>query len=68
MAVLLPKAAGTREPRWTHLRLGEPVLPAAAGEPIAPLDPSPLADRVAALEAEVQALKDQFPAFRKQFE
>jgi uncharacterized protein len=72
MTVLLPKATGAREPRWTHLLLGEPVLPSAsaAGEPLAasPSGSSPLTERVTALEAEVAVLKGQFAAFRKQFE
>ena len=72
MTQLLPKLAGTREPRWTHLLLGEPVMPSAAssstGEasPMAPA--GPLAERVADLEIEVESLKAQFAAFRKQLE
>ena len=75
MAVLLPKSPGSREPRWTHLLLGEPVLPSAsvsasAGESASPshAGTSPLAERVAALETEMVLLKEQFAAFRKQFE
>ncbi|WP_281914988.1 YceH family protein [Caldimonas thermodepolymerans] len=51
----LPRAPGTREPRWAHL-LGGPVdaaatvPPAAAGAPAAP-------DEVAALRAEVDRLR-----------
>ena len=74
MTSLLPKAAGSREPRWTHLLLGEPLQhfgPVSSGtaEPstAAPVS-SALAERVAALEAEVDSLKQQFAAFRKQFE
>jgi uncharacterized protein YceH (UPF0502 family) len=67
MALLLPKLAGTREPRWTHLLAGEPVLPAAVSETSAP-SASPLTERVAALEAEVASLKEQFEEFRKQFQ
>ena len=69
MTLLLPKAAGSREPRWTHLLLGEPVLPtAASAEPSATQGQSPLAERVASLEAEVASLKEQFEEFRKQFQ
>ncbi len=69
MTLLLPKAAGSREPRWTHLLMGEPVLPAAVSpEPATAQGQSPLAERVASLEAEVASLKTQFAAFRKQFE
>ena len=69
MTLLLPKAAGSREPRWTHLLLGEPVLPtAASAEPSAIQGQSPLAERVASLEAEVASLKEQFEEFRKQFQ
>lgn len=69
MTLLLPKAAGSREPRWTHLLQGEPILPSTAiAEPAATTSPSPLAERVATLENEVASLKEQFAAFRKQFE
>ena len=62
-------SAGSREPRWTHLLLGEPVLPtAASAEPSATQGQSPLAERVASLEAEVASLNEQFEEFRKQFQ
>lgn len=71
LTVLLPKPAGAREPRWTHLLLGEPVQPTvhavADATPAAPAG-NPLAERVAALEAEVASLKEQFDEFRKQFQ
>ena len=69
MALLLPKPVGAREPRWTHLLTGEPVLPiTGSAAPEAPSASNPLAERVAMLEAEVDSLKEQFAAFRKQFE
>ena len=72
MTLLLAKVAGTREPRWTHLLLGEPVMPSVAsvstGEALAMTPAGPLAERVADLEIEVESLKAQFAAFRKQFE
>ena len=69
MTLLLPKAAGSREPRWTHLLLGEPVFPSIASAELPTAQGhSSLAERVASLEAEVASLKDQFAAFRKQFE
>jgi uncharacterized protein YceH (UPF0502 family) len=70
MTVLLPKGAGMREPRWTHLLMGEPVQPAAAAGPAehsAGLA-GPLSERVAALEAEVASLKQQLEEFRRQFQ
>ena len=66
MAILLPKQPGIREPRWGHLLSGEIVLPRA--ESPAPPPREPLAERVAKLEAEIEALKTQFAEFRKQFE
>ena len=70
MTLLLPKPAGAREPRWTHLLLGEPVLPAAGGlnEAASGGAGNSLAERVGTLEAEVNSLKEQFAAFREQFE
>jgi uncharacterized protein YceH (UPF0502 family) len=71
MTLLLPKAAGTREPRWTHLLAGEPILPTAsssASEFSSAPSAGPLAERVAKLEAEVASLKEQFEEFRRQFQ
>lgn len=74
--VLLPKLAGMREPRWTHLIAGEPTLPTAgsADAPVAhgqahsQAHGEPLSARVERLESELESLKAQFEAFRKQFE
>ena len=76
MTQLLPKLAGTREPRWTHLLTGEPILPSATADtPVTTASsgaPSAagagLADRVARLESEVESLKAQFAEFQKQFQ
>lgn len=54
LALKLPRQPGSREPRWTHLLCGEPVLPAATPAPPA----SDLEARVAALEAEVAELRE----------
>lgn len=54
LALKLPRPPGSREPRWTHLLCGEPVLPAATPAPPA----SDLEVRVAALEAEVAELRE----------
>jgi uncharacterized protein YceH (UPF0502 family) len=61
LVVLLPKAPGAREARWTHLLCG-PVDAAqaatSAAESASPGAPvSPLAQRVTALETEVAALR-----------
>ncbi len=62
LVVLLPRAPGAREARWTHL-LGGPVeasrLAPGAAEPTAStaVPVSPLAQRVSALEAEVAELR-----------
>lgn len=69
MAQLLPRAPGTKEARWTHLLGGEPDLDELA-QPDTRSSPAggSLASRVSALEAEVQALRDEFAAFKRQFE
>lgn len=72
----MPHLAGTKEVRWAHLLSGKP-----ASEPVsAPVvavhgAAGPVGERVAALEAEVRALRGeveglaaQFREFRKQFE
>jgi len=67
LAVELPRQPGMRETRYTHLFFGEPAMaPVAAHEPAAAY--APREDRLAKLEAEVEALKAQFAEFRKQFE
>jgi hypothetical protein len=70
MTVLLPKHAGMREPRWTHLLLGQPLQPSAvsvsAGEMAAGPGRDGLADRVAKLEVEVEALKAQVSELLRQ--
>lgn len=75
MTLLLEKRPGMREPRWTHLIAGEPVMPSAvatAEHPPAAAPPAPavpgLADRVARLEAELEALRNEFAEFRRQFQ
>lgn len=66
LAVELPRQSGMRETRYTHLFYGEPAMPAAAPE--APASHASREDRLAKLEAEVEALKAQFAEFRRQFE
>ncbi|MCC6587255.1 MAG: YceH family protein [Bryobacterales bacterium] len=77
MTTLLEKQIGMREPRWTHLMTGEP-MPASSGPAVHDShQPSthasagahlPLSDRVARLEAELEALRAKFGEFRKQFQ
>jgi len=67
MARLLPRAPGTKEARWTHLLAGEPDLEALASMEAVPAAGS-LSARVAALEAEIQALREELAAFKRQFE
>ena len=67
LAMQLPRAPGTKEARWTHLLAGEPDLDALATAEAAPAGGS-LSARVAALEAEVQALREELAAFKRQFE
>ena len=67
LALQLPRAPGTKEARWTHLLAGEPDLDALATAEAAPAGGS-LSARVAALEAEVQSLREELAAFKRQFE
>ncbi len=76
--VRLPRQPGRKECRYTHLLAGEPDL--TAEEPAASPEPATLQvraenDRIAALEAEVAALREELnllkgdmAAFRAQFE
>lgn len=72
LTVFLPRQTGQREPRWMHL-MGGPVSAESLAELVAP---SPhrtartedLEIRVNTLEAQLHELKEQFAAFRRQFE
>lgn len=68
MALQLPRAPGTKEARWTHLLAGEPDLDALASAEAASAGGGSLSARVAALEAEVQALREDLASFKRQFE
>lgn len=59
LVVELPRQPGSRENRWVHLLAGEPDLSAlaAVAAPVAERPSEGLAQRVAALEAEVAELK-----------
>lgn len=60
-----PLVARAGRGRWMHLFSG---AGEAEAEPATPIARSGLEDRVAALEREVQSLKEQFEKFRHQFE
>ncbi len=75
LVVKLPRRPGEKEARYAHLLSGEPQVsaasPSSAAIPQAPLP----ADRISALEAEMEQLrreleelKQQFAGFQKQFE
>ncbi|MGO9228768.1 MAG: YceH family protein [Bryobacteraceae bacterium] len=67
--VRLSRYAGSREPRWAHLLAGEPVAPVEETQTASDAAAqSPLAERIAALELEVAALRREFDDFRKRFE
>ena len=72
MTIQLPRAPGTKEARWMHLLSGMPDMDAIAqGEASAGQGGGgshSLSARVATLEAEVQALREELAAFRSQFE
>lgn len=62
---LLPKAPGTKEPRWAHLLCGEPEVQAqAVQEPAAPSGAG-LAARVEQLERDMASLRSEFEALRE---
>ncbi|HKP81134.1 MAG TPA: YceH family protein [Pyrinomonadaceae bacterium] len=70
MVARLPRQPGQKEGRFAHLLLGEINLEAfAEAERAAPVSRrAGLEDKVDALAAEVEKLKEQFEQFRKQFE
>lgn len=71
MVAFIERQPGMREPRWTHVFLGRPLLPAASAVDSAPAPPSgqpSLAERLARLEAEVAGLRAEFAEFRRQFQ
>lgn len=62
LARQLSRQPGTKEPRYGHLLAGEPAMPEAAAAPAG------REDRIAALEAEVARLRQEFDDFRRRFE
>ncbi len=65
----LPRQAGYKEPRFTHLLCGDVELPSepASAAP-APARSSPDRDRIAVLEADLAQLRREFDEFRRRFE
>jgi uncharacterized protein YceH (UPF0502 family) len=73
LARVLPRQPGTKESRYTHLFSGEPPLSDVDGSfsvarPPATAGSNSTADRLTTLEEEVARLRQEFAAFRKQFE
>jgi uncharacterized protein YceH (UPF0502 family) len=71
LVVRLPRQPGQKEVRFAHLLSGEIDVEALASEPERPSRQSGverLEQKVDALTAEIERLKDQFEQFRKQFE
>jgi uncharacterized protein YceH (UPF0502 family) len=62
----LPRQAGFKESRWTHLLSGDVEL-AEESVPVATRGPSDR-DRIATLERELAELKQAFEEFRNRFE
>lgn len=60
----LDRVPGMKEARWAHLMSGEPEQ---APLEAAPAPASPIAERVARMEAELAALREEFERFRSQF-
>lgn len=69
-AQVLPRQAGSREPRHGHLLSGplEAVEEPASREPAPPHRSTELTERIAELERTVSQLRNDFDAFRKNFE
>lgn len=75
---VLPPRSGQKEKRYAHLLSGEPTLPPASEEEILSTKPArhfgdqsrleALATDVSLLRKELQQLREEFTAFRKQFE
>ena len=68
LARLLPRAPGTKEPRWAHLLCGEPDFhvhpePEHAGPPS-----SGLQERVSQLEREISQLRAEFESLRSKID
>jgi hypothetical protein len=61
----LPKSPGQKEARYAHLLSGEPP---AEEEPVTAVTVSPAADRMAALEVEVAALRSEVDDLRRRLE
>jgi uncharacterized protein YceH (UPF0502 family) len=78
LATKLPRQPGTKEARYAHLLSGPvettppsatgTVAPAATPPPEADAGLSALKEEVASLRAEMTELRQQFAAFKKQFE
>jgi uncharacterized protein YceH (UPF0502 family) len=71
LVVRLPRQPGQKEVRFAHLLSGEIDVEALASEPERPSRQSGverLEQKVDALTAEIERLKDQFEQFRKEFE
>ena len=71
----LPRMPGHKESRYTHLLAGEAEIPATATTPLAasmaPIDPARIENIEQVLENlrnEIDEMKAQFAAFKKQFE
>jgi uncharacterized protein YceH (UPF0502 family) len=75
LVMRLPRRAGEKEVRFTHLLSGAPAIAENETQDVSAAPPSPGADRVGQLESEVARLRDeleslkaQFAQFRRQFE
>ena len=67
LVTVLPRQAGTKEPRYAHLLAGEVITtPSTTEPPFAPPVPASQ-DRIAQLETEVAALRAELTELRQQF-
>lgn len=67
LATILPRQAGTKEPRYAHLLAGEIIIaPSTTEPPFSP--PAPASpDRITQLETEVASLRNELAELRQQF-
>ena len=65
MVIALPRQAGQKEGRFAHLLSGEPDIPTTPVREIKAAGSSVLADRIAALEAQLEEISDRLSELEK---
>ena len=67
LVTVLPRQAGTKEPRYAHLLAGEVVITPSTFEPPVAPPASAGPDRIAQLETELTNLRNELAELRRQF-